>query len=216
MSSPNWQSGPELIFKVSPVVPVIILEHAADAIPLAEALLAGGINIMEITLRTSAALDAISLLTKTLPELWIGAGTVVTPDQLCQVTAAGAKFAISPGQTEAMLNAGMKGSIPFIPGIASPAELMMGLERGYTHFKLFPAEATGGIGMLRALYGPFPNARFCPTGGISAKNHQDYLALPNVDCVGGSWLVPEEALRQRNWSLIKDLATALPRSNFKE
>lgn len=209
MSFPDWSLQPATVLSASPVIPVIVIKDLAQAIPLAKALLAGGINVLEVTLRTDVALSAVQLLTRTFPEALIGVGTVTTPDQLQQAIDVGAKFAISPGQTNALLKAGRESSIPLIPGIASVSELMEGLSLGYTHFKFFPAGAAGGIPMLRAIYGPFPQARFCPTGGINEKNYNDYLALPNVSCVGGSWIVPDEAINKENWALISTLSQSV-------
>ena len=212
MSFPDWSLKPEAVFSASPVIPVIVIKDLVHAIPIATALLAGGIKVLEVTLRTTVALDALQLLTETFPELLIGVGTVTTPAQLHQAIDRGAKFAISPGQTSALLMAGRDSSIPLIPGVASVSELMEGLSAGYTHFKFFPAAAAGGTAMLKAIYSPFPQARFCPTGGINENNYTDYLALPNVSCVGGSWLVPDEAIDKGSWSLI----TALSQSVRKE
>lgn len=208
MSFSNWVVQPETVFCSSPVIPVIQIKEIKEAIPLATALFAGGINVLEITLRTPIAFDVVDLLTQTFPEAIIGVGTVTTPEQLQKAIDVGAKFAFSPGQTQALLTAGCHSSIPFIPGISSVSELMEGLTLGYTHFKFFPAQAAGGIPMLRAIYGPFPQVRFCPTGGITEENYNDYIALPNVSCVGGSWIVPEEAVRKGNWSLITDLSAS--------
>lgn len=194
MSFPNWIIQPADVFATSKIIPVIVIEELSNAIPLARALFSKGIHVLEVTLRTPVALKAIELLTDTFPEAMIGAGTVANARQLQEVTSVGAKFAISPGLTESLLKAGKDAHIPLIPGIGSVSDLMEGLELGYTHFKFFPAAVAGGIPMLKAIYGPFPHARFCPTGGINEANYKDYLALPNVDCVGGSWVVPAEAL----------------------
>ncbi|CAM2828023.1 bifunctional 4-hydroxy-2-oxoglutarate aldolase/2-dehydro-3-deoxy-phosphogluconate aldolase [Legionella worsleiensis] len=205
----------EQVFSASPVIPVIVIKNLDKAIPLASALLAGGIKVLEVTLRTPAALDAIELLTQTFPDALIGAGTVIHPEQLRLVTQAGACFAISPGQTQALLAAGQQSSIPLIPGVASVSELMAGWELGYRHFKLFPAAAVGGVSWLRAVYGPFPEACFCPTGGINEVNYRDYLSLPNVRCVGGSWVVPEEAIENNAWSHITQLCLSLTASDAR-
>lgn len=191
MSFPNWIMEPKEVFSISKIIPVIVIEDISIAIPLAKALFAKGINILEITLRTPVALEALQLLTDTFPEAMIGAGTIINVQQLHAVIKAGAKFAISPGHTASLLKAGKEAHIPLIPGVASVSDLMEGMELGYTHFKFFPAVAAGGIPMLKAMNGPFPKVRFCPTGGITESNHVEYLALPNVDCVGGSWVVPE-------------------------
>ena len=209
MSFPNWSLHPELIFSRQPVMPVLVIKELKQAIPLAQALFAGGIHLLEVTLRTPVALEAVTLLTKEFPEALIGVGTVTDSQQLSQAVEAGAQFAISPGSTQSLLKAGCEGSIPFIPGIATVSELMEGLAFGYTHFKLFPAAIVGGLPLLRSIYGLFPQARFCPTGGINAVNSSDYLALPNVSCVGGSWVVPDEAIQCGNWSLITDLCLSV-------
>ena len=190
------------------MVPVIVIKDLADAVPMAKALLAGGIKVLEVTLRTPAALDAIRLLAKEVPEAIVGAGTVTTAAQLQQVIDAGAKFAISPGLTRELLQAGKDAIIPLIPGIASISELMEGTGLGYSHFKFFPAEAAGGVKTLKSIYGPFADIRFCPTGGINEKNFKDYLALPNVKCVGGSWIVPDDAVANKDWSRITELCKA--------
>ncbi|MBL7480921.1 bifunctional 4-hydroxy-2-oxoglutarate aldolase/2-dehydro-3-deoxy-phosphogluconate aldolase [Legionella bononiensis] len=205
----------ENVFSVSKVIPVIVIRDLDKAIPLASAILAGGVNVLEVTLRTPVALDAIKLLTRNFPDALIGAGTVINPEQLDWVTQAGAKFAISPGQTHSLLMAGQKSRIPLIPGIASVSELMAGLELGYRHFKLFPAAAVGGIQLLRAVFGPFPDVRFCPTGGVNEENFQDYLALPNVSCVGGSWIVPDQAIKNNEWALITELCHSISNDLYK-
>ncbi|MDP5143480.1 bifunctional 4-hydroxy-2-oxoglutarate aldolase/2-dehydro-3-deoxy-phosphogluconate aldolase [Rheinheimera baltica] len=208
MAFENWQLQPGTLFDQGPVVPVIVIKDLADAVPMAKALLAGGIKVLEVTLRTPAALDAIRLLAKEVPEAIVGAGTVTTAVQLQQVIDAGAKFAISPGLTRELLQAGKDAIIPLIPGIASISELMEGTGLGYSHFKFFPAEAAGGVKTLKSIYGPFADIRFCPTGGINEKNFKDYLALPNVKCVGGSWIVPDDAVANKDWSRITELCKA--------
>jgi 2-dehydro-3-deoxyphosphogluconate aldolase / (4S)-4-hydroxy-2-oxoglutarate aldolase len=209
MSFADWTLQPAKIFNASPVIPVIVINDLEQAIPLASALFAGGIEVLEITLRTPVAIQAIQLLTDHFTDALIGAGTVTNPNQLAQVIEAGARFAISPGQTNALLMAGRQASIPLIPGISSVSELMSGLDCGYTHFKFFPAAAAGGIAMLRSIAGPFPDVRFCPTGGINATNYKEYLALTNVSCVGGSWIVPEQAVTNGDWSLITELCLSV-------
>ncbi|MBN9230701.1 MAG: keto-deoxy-phosphogluconate aldolase [Legionella sp. 40-6] len=201
----KWNIAPEKIFTISPIIPVIQIHGIDEALSLAEALFAGGVNIMEITLRTPAALEAIDALTRTYPQALIGAGTVINPQQLEQVVQAGARFAFSPGKTQVLLEAGVQQQIPLIPGITSVSDLMEGLALGYSCFKFFPAVAAGGKSMLNAFYGPFPQARFCATGGINEQNFTEFLALPNVSCVGGSWIVPEKAIKEKNWSLITEL-----------
>lgn len=200
-----WTLQPEYLFTRSPVIPVIVLQKLEHALPLAKALIAGGLNVLEITLRTEIALEAIQLLTEEMPEALIGAGTVKTVHELEQCAKAGARFALSPGSTEALLEAGAEIEIPYIPGVASASELMKGIDSGYRFFKFFPAEAAGGIKALNAMAGPFPEVSFCPTGGISKDNFLDYLRLPNVPCVGGSWVLPDEFIQQNNWPVISDL-----------
>lgn len=205
MAFENWQLQPAELFAQGAVVPVIVIKDLADAVPMAQALLAGGIRVLEVTLRTPVALDAIKLLAEQVPEAIVGAGTVTTAAQLAQVIAAGAKFAISPGLTRELLQAGKDSVIPLIPGIASISELMEGTGLGYTHFKFFPAEAAGGVKTLKSIHGPFSDIRFCPTGGINEKNYLEYLALPNVSCVGGSWIVPDNAVNEKDWQKITEL-----------
>ncbi|WP_166839687.1 bifunctional 4-hydroxy-2-oxoglutarate aldolase/2-dehydro-3-deoxy-phosphogluconate aldolase [Rheinheimera pleomorphica] len=208
MAFENWQLQPGTLFEQGPVVPVIVIKDLADAVPMAKALLAGGIKVLEVTLRTPVALEAIRLLAQEVPDAIVGAGTVTTAAQLQQVVEAGAKFAISPGLTRELLQAGKDCSIPLIPGIASISELMEGTGLGYSHFKFFPAEAAGGVKTLKSIHGPFADIRFCPTGGINEKNFMEYLALPNVKCVGGSWIVPDDAVASKDWDRITQLCQA--------
>jgi 2-dehydro-3-deoxyphosphogluconate aldolase/(4S)-4-hydroxy-2-oxoglutarate aldolase len=202
----NWKMTSEEIFSQGPVVPVLVIKDVEHAVPLAKALIAGGIRVLEVTLRTDAALEVIAKIAKEVPEAIIGAGTVTNREQLQQVIDAGAKFAISPGLTTDLLKAGNEGSIALIPGISSISELMTAVDHGYTHLKFFPAEASGGVKALKAIGGPFPDIKFCPTGGISPSNYNDYLALPSVRCAGGSWLAPEEAMINGDWDKITELA----------
>ncbi len=204
----NWKITSADVFNQGPVVPVLVIEKVEDALPIANALLAGGINVLEVTLRTEAALDVISAIAKELPEAYIGAGTVTNKTQLQAVTDAGAKFAISPGLTADLLAAGKAGSIPLIPGVSNISDLMKANDAGYDHLKFFPAEAAGGVKALKSIAGPFPNTVFCPTGGISIANYKEYLALSNVKCVGGSWLAPTDAIENKEWQVITDLARA--------
>lgn len=204
MSVVNALSAASLLAK-GPIIPVVVLHQLADALPLAQAVLAGGITVLEITLRTPIALDVIHLLRTEFPEACVGAGTVLNGWQLQQCQDVGSQFAISPGSTAELLKAGMHSEIPLLPGVSSVSDIMEGIGYGYSHFKFFPAEAVGGIPLLKAIAGPFPSLRFCPTGGIQDKNYLDYLTLANVDCVGGSWIVPDEAIQQKNWSLITEL-----------
>ena len=193
MAFENWQLQPDTLFAQGPVVPVIVIKDLATAVPMAKALLAGGIKVLEVTLRTPVALEAIALLSKEVPDAIVGAGTVTTADQLQKVVEAGAKFAISPGLTRELLVAGKEAPIPLIPGIASISELMEGTGLGYTHFKFFPAMAAGGLPALKALAAPFGQCRFCPTGGIGLDNAAEWLAFDPVLCVGGSWVSPKGA-----------------------
>ncbi len=198
--------NPEDVLRLTPVVPVVVIEDAAIAAPLARALAAGGVRTAEITLRTSAALKAIEIMAREVPELVVGAGTVLNAADLLAAAAAGARYALSPGATPELLAAGRNGPIPLIPGIASASELMLGLERGYRCFKFFPAEQLGGVAALKALGAPLPGALFCPTGGIGPEKVSEYLALKNVACVGGSWITPADKMRAGDWSAIEALA----------
>ena len=202
----NWRIPAEDILESGPVIPVIVIDEAEKAVALAEALLEAGIRVLEITLRTEAAIEAISAISGSLPEALVGAGTVLQREGLMAVADAGGLFAISPGLTPGLLDAASEAPIPLIPGISTVSELMTGLERGLRSFKFFPAEAAGGIRMLKAISGPFPQARFCPTGGIFEGNYRDYLALENVVCVGGSWICPRELIEQGEWKKITELA----------
>ncbi|WP_395342694.1 bifunctional 4-hydroxy-2-oxoglutarate aldolase/2-dehydro-3-deoxy-phosphogluconate aldolase [Ningiella sp. W23] len=202
----NWQHTSAEIFNQGPVVPVLVIERVEDALPIAEALLKGGINVLEVTLRTSAAMEIIETIAANMPDAFIGAGTVTNRQQLKAVTDAGAKFAISPGLTADLLDAGKKGSIPLIPGVSNISDLMKANDAGYDHLKFFPAEAAGGVQALKSIGGPFPNTVFCPTGGIGPNNYKDYLALKNVKCVGGSWVAPNEAIEDQDWQSITELA----------
>ena len=206
MRQPQWKIPPLEILETGPVVPVMVIHELAHAVPLARALVAGGVRVLEIVLRTPVALDAIRAIVREVPEAMTGAGTVVNAQELVAVTEAGAVFAISPGLTRELLDAALQGPIALIPGIATISELMVGLDKGYRQFKFFPAGAAGGIEMLKAIGGPFPQVRFCPTGGISAANYLDYLALKNVACVGGSWIVATDLIEAQNWTAITDLA----------
>ncbi|KTD75530.1 bifunctional 4-hydroxy-2-oxoglutarate aldolase/2-dehydro-3-deoxy-phosphogluconate aldolase [Legionella waltersii] len=208
MSFSNWKIQANTIFNASLVIPVIVIEDIEQALPLAEAIFASGISILEITLRTSIAVEAIRLLAKKFPQALIGAGTVINPDQLQEIEEAGAKFAISPGLTNDLLAAGKTMTIPLIPGVASLSELMQGMQFGYQYFKFFPASLAGGPTMLRTIGNLFPDLRFCPTGGINEVNYMDYLQLANVSCVGGSWIVPQKDIGSHNWSLITQLCSS--------
>ena len=191
----------ETIMRTAPVIPVLVIDDVATARPMAEALVAGGLRVLEVTLRTEAALGAIEEMKK-VPGAIVGAGTVLDARGLERSLAAGAEFIVSPGLTESLGKAALHQQVPFLPGIANAGDIMRGLDMGLTHFKFFPAEASGGIKALKALSGPFGQIRFCPTGGITESTAADWLALEPVLCVGGSWLVPKgesdyAAIRQR-------------------
>lgn len=190
----------------SRVVPVVVVHDLAHAVPLAHALLEGGIDVMEITLRSSVALQSLEAVAKAVPEMHLGAGTVTRPQEVRQVIDAGARFALSPACTELLLEAIQLAGLPFIPGVMTPSEVLLRREQGFKLLKLFPAEQAGGIAMLKALASPLPGVSFCPTGGVSAGNLRDYLSLPNVAMVGGSWLTPTEKMADKDWRAIAQLA----------
>jgi len=190
------------LLAAGPVVPVITLERVEDAVPLARALVAGGLRLLEITLRTPAAADAAAAIIREVPEAIVGIGTVLTPKDLERAQALGARYALSPGATPELLDAASRSEMPFIPGIATASELMAALASGFQTVKFFPAVAAGGIPALKALAGPFPQARFCPTGGIDEKNAKDWLALANVVAVGGSWVCQTSDIRAQAWNEI--------------
>jgi 2-dehydro-3-deoxyphosphogluconate aldolase/(4S)-4-hydroxy-2-oxoglutarate aldolase len=198
----------EDILKLAPVMPVITIDDPAHAVPLARALAAGGLRAIEITLRTPAALEAVAAIAREVPEAVAGVGTVLTLRDLEAAAAAGAKFAVSPGATPALLDAAARGPLPYLPAIATASELMAAMECGFSTFKFFPAASIGGTAALAALAGPFPAARFCPTGGIDAASAPSYLALGNVLCVGGSWVAPKAALALGDFARIEQLARA--------
>ena len=209
---------PSEIMTLSPIIPVIAIDDVHQSIDLAQALIAGGINVLEITLRTPAAIDSIRLLSDMVPEAIVGAGTVLNTDDLLRVQDAGAKFAISPGSTKKLLKKALKMDFPLLPGVATASEIMQGLDLGYSHFKLFPAVSAGGIGALKSFAGPFQDARFCPTGGINEKNFLDFLNLENVLCIGGSWVAPNSLTNAGKFDEISSItASALAKYyNFKQ
>lgn len=198
----------EGILRRGPVIPVVTIADATHAVPLARALLEGGIGVIEVTLRTPAAVEAIRRIRAEVPSMIVGAGTVLSPDQLEQVATLDVAFAVSPGATARLLDAARASPVPLLPGVATASEAMAVLERGFALAKFFPAEPAGGVALLRALAGPLPELRFCPTGGIDARNAAAYLALSNVLCVGGSWLAPPDAIAAGDWGRIRDLARA--------
>jgi len=196
------------ICRLAPVIPVLTVTDIAAAVPLAQALKRGGLTALEVTLRSPAALDAIRAMTDAVPDAVIGAGTLLSPGDVRAAAAAGARFGVSPGFTERLLDAAEDAGLPILPGVATPGEAMRALERGLDVLKFFPAEQIGGPATLAAWAAPLPRIRFCPTGGISAGNAADYLALANVLCVGGSWVAPRDAVAAGDWPRIEALARA--------
>ncbi|MGZ5181746.1 MAG: bifunctional 4-hydroxy-2-oxoglutarate aldolase/2-dehydro-3-deoxy-phosphogluconate aldolase [Ramlibacter sp.] len=194
------------VMRDAPVIPVIVLDDVAHAVPLARALVAGGIRMLEVTLRTPAALACIEAIARDVPAAVAGAGTVRSAADARAAAAAGARFAVSPGYTSAVGETCSELGLPLLPGVATGSEVMAAMEGGYTELKFFPAQQAGGAPMLKAFAGPFQDVRFCPTGGVSPANAREYLALPNVVCVGGSWLTPPESIRDGDWARITQLA----------
>lgn len=199
-------STPDSLLSLVPVVPVVVIDDLAHAVPVARALVEGGLPVIELTLRTPVALDAIAAIAAEVPEILIGAGTIVTPGQVKLAVDAGAQFLVSPGSTPALLAAMGDSGVPFLPGTSTVSEALAVLEAGFTEMKFFPAEASGGAAYLSSISSPLPAARFCPTGGITAATAASYLALPNVGCVGGSWLTPRGALAAGDWDRVSELA----------
>ncbi|GAA6871535.1 bifunctional 4-hydroxy-2-oxoglutarate aldolase/2-dehydro-3-deoxy-phosphogluconate aldolase [Helicobacter pylori] len=193
------------VLQISPIVPVVVIENIKDAVPLAQSLIEGGIQIIEVTLRSSCALEAIDLIAKNVPKMRVGAGTILNPTQLEQAQNRGAEFLISPGLTIKLLEYAKKKDMPLIPGVSSSSEVMQALELGYSALKFFPAEYCGGVKLLNAFNGPFKGVKFCPTGGISADNMRSYLDLENVLCVGGSWLTPKDLIQNKEWDKITEI-----------
>ena len=198
-------TGADLL-DLSPVMPVVVIADADDAVPTARALLAGGIRVIELTLRTPAALEAIERVATEVPDIVVGAGTVTAPEHAKQAGDAGAAFLVTPGCTDRVLDAAFDTGLPFLPGASTVSEAMRLAERGLTALKFFPAEASGGIAYLSSISGPLPGLRFCPTGGITVRSAPDYLALPNVGCIGGSWLTPKDVLAAKDFGRIEGLA----------
>ena len=206
--TPALQSHATLaLCRLAPVIPVLVIEDLHHAVPLARALVAGGLPVLEVTLRTPVALAAIEAMAQ-VPGARVGAGTVLSPHDVLRVKGAGASFAVSPGSTPALISACVAKGLPLLPGAATASEVMNLLEQGYTAMKFFPAGPAGGPAMLKALNGPLPQVTFCPTGGVSPANAGEYLSLPNVACVGGSWVAPAELLAARDWDGIERLARA--------
>ncbi len=194
------------IVRLGPVIPVLVIEQAELAVPLARALVAGGVRVLELTLRTPAALQAIRAIADEVEGAIVGAGTITRADDFERCRKAGAVFGVSPGLTAELIAAAKAGGLPLLPGVMTPSEIIAARTAGFQQLKLFPAAQAGGIGMLKALAGPFPELAFCPTGGITAATAADYLALPNVACVGGSWLAPAASVAARDWPRITALA----------
>ncbi len=193
------------VLQISPIVPVVVIENIKDAVPLAQSLVEGGIHIIEVTLRSSCALEVIELIAKNVPKMRVGAGTILNHTQLEQAQNRGAEFLISPGLTIKLLEYAKKKDMPLIPGVSSSSEVMQALELGYNALKFFPAEYCGGVKLLNAFNGPFKGVKFCPTGGISADNMRSYLNLENVLCVGGSWLTPKNLIQNKEWDKITEI-----------
>ncbi len=199
-------STPDSVLDVVPVMPVVVIDDLATAVPLARALVAGGLPAIELTLRTPVALEALRAIADEVPEILLGAGTITTPAQAAAAVAAGARFLVSPGLTPDLLGAMVQTGVPFLPGTSTVSEVMRVLEAGLTEMKFFPAEASGGAPYLKSVAGPLPQARFCPTGGITVDSAPSYLGLSNVGCVGGTWITPADAVAAGDWERISKLA----------
>jgi 2-dehydro-3-deoxyphosphogluconate aldolase/(4S)-4-hydroxy-2-oxoglutarate aldolase len=206
-NNPSQDPIIETYMKVSPIMPVMVIDDLAKALPLADALMNGGINVLEVTLRTECALEAIALIRRERPRAVVAAGTVLNPEHAEQAVSAGAHFSVSPGLT---LELARQTSLPLLPGVATASEVMQAMEWGFTFLKFFPAVPAGGVSALKGIGGPLPQARFCPTGGIDAKNAADFLRLSNVLCVGGSWVAPSDLMAKGQW----DDITALCQSSL--
>jgi 2-dehydro-3-deoxyphosphogluconate aldolase/(4S)-4-hydroxy-2-oxoglutarate aldolase len=198
----------EEIMTTCPVIPVIVIDNIEDAVPLARALVAGGLKVLEVTLRTSSGLAAIRQIKQQVPEAIVGAGTVITPEDVENAVAAGSEFLVSPGSDASLIDAALKHSVPMLPGIATPSEAMTLLARGFSHMKFFPAQAAGGIPMLKSIAGPLPQIKFCPTGGVNEALAPDFLALNNVLCVGGTWMLDKGVIAAKDWATIESQARA--------
>ncbi len=196
------------IMRASPVIPVIAIDNLEHAVPLAKALVAGGIRVLEVTLRTEHGIPAIRAIAKEVPDAIVGVGTLTQPDELGAARDAGAVFGVSPGLTPSLVDAARLSGLPLLPGVMTPSEVMAAREAGFRQLKLFPAVPAGGVGMLNAIAGPLPDVTFCPTGGISQETAPQFLACKNVACIGGSWLTPKDALKAGDWARITELARA--------
>ena len=194
------------LMRVGPVIPVIVIDELAQAVPLAKALVAGGVRVLEVTLRTPVALEAVRAIADAVEDAIIGVGTITRPEDFKLAMAAGARFGVSPGLTAELVEGARASELPLLPGVMTPSDVIAARAAGFTELKLFPAQQAGGIGMLKALVGPFPDVTFCPTGGITAASAPDFLSLPNVGCVGGSWLTPNELVTAGDWRGITALA----------
>jgi 2-dehydro-3-deoxyphosphogluconate aldolase / (4S)-4-hydroxy-2-oxoglutarate aldolase len=194
------------ILASSPVIPVLTIDELEHAVPMATALCRGGLRVLEVTLRSPVALQVIEAMRRALPDAIVGAGTLKSAHDVREAVRAGAQFAVSPGLTPQLVEAARLHSVALLPGVMTATELMQALDLGFDTFKLFPAQQAGGVGMLKALGAPFPEARFCPTGGITRASAPEFLALPNVLCVGGSWVAPVDHVRARDWAAIEELA----------
>jgi 2-dehydro-3-deoxyphosphogluconate aldolase/(4S)-4-hydroxy-2-oxoglutarate aldolase len=194
------------IMRTGPVIPVIVVERAEHAVPLAKALVAGGVRVLELTLRTPVALAAIEAIAQQVEGAIVGVGTITRPEDFDLSKKAGAVFGVSPGLTPALVAAAANSGLPLLPGVMTPSDVIAARAAGFTELKLFPAQQAGGIGMLKALGGPFPDLTFCPTGGVTPATAPDFLALPNVACVGGSWLTPRDAVAAGDWARVTELA----------
>ncbi|AZM52968.1 keto-deoxy-phosphogluconate aldolase [Streptomyces sp. WAC 01529] len=203
---PPVNSSAPSVLDLAPVVPVVVVDELGDAVPLARALVAGGLPAIEVTLRTPVALDAIRAICAEVPGAVVGAGTVLSARHVADSVGAGARFLVSPGWTESLLAAMAGSGVPFLPGVSTASEVVALLERGVSEMKFFPAEAAGGTAYLKSLGGPLPQARFCPTGGITSGTAPAYLALENVGCVGGSWMLPADAVAAKDWARVESLA----------
>lgn len=194
------------IMRTGPVIPVIVIDSIDRAVPLARALVAGGVRVLEVTLRTPIAIDAVRAIAREVDEAIVGVGTVTRPDDFARSLEAGATFAVSPGFTRELAQAARVSGLPLLPGVMTPSDVIAARAAGFTELKLFPAQQAGGVGMLKAMAGPFPDVIFCPTGGISAATAREYLELTNVACVGGSWLTPADVVASGDWSTVTELA----------
>ncbi|MDQ2695230.1 MAG: bifunctional 4-hydroxy-2-oxoglutarate aldolase/2-dehydro-3-deoxy-phosphogluconate aldolase [Pseudomonadota bacterium] len=194
------------VMTAAPVIPVIVIEDIKEAVPMAQALVKGGLPVLEITLRTKAGLEAIRAVAAEVEGAIVGVGTITRPEEFRQSRDAGAVFGVTPGLTRELIAAARDTDLSLLPGVMTPSEVIAARLAGYTALKLFPAQQAGGMGMLKAMAGPFPDVVFCPTGGVSAETFRDFLALPNVLCVGGSWVVPKKAIQAGDWGTITRLA----------